>query len=102
MIAIFREAEHAYANAFRSAVLASDVIWAAWSATGARTNEKDRYMPREIKARLSDLPALPVRVVGMATTAGESPEPDWEKAGPGTITLSIGESPTYIIMHRGG
>ena len=76
------------------------VIWIAWSPTGARTNEKDRCTPRETRATLTGLPALPVRVVGMATMEGGAPQPSWEKTGPVAITLPIGESPLYIIMER--
>jgi hypothetical protein len=76
------------------------VIWVAWSPTGARTNEKEGYAPRGIKAVLSGLPSLPIQVIGMATAENEAPQPGWEKAGPGAITLTIGESPTYIIMER--
>ncbi len=78
----------------------SRVIWVAWSPTGARTNEKDHYVPREAKATLRGLPSLPARVVGMATADGESPRPSWEKTGPSAIGLTVGESPTYIIMQR--
>jgi hypothetical protein len=77
------------------------IVWVAWSPTGARTNEKDRYTPREVKTTLNDLPGQPLKVVGMATADGVAPNPSWEKAGPSAITLNIGESPTYIIMDRG-
>ncbi len=53
--------------------------WDAWSPTGARTNKKDHYLPREIKTTLNGLPSLPVQVVGMATADGEAPRPTWEK-----------------------
>jgi len=80
---------------------ASDrVIWTAWSPTGARTNEKDRHTPREIRASLTDLPALPAKVVGMATTEGDAPQPSWEKLGPAALALPVGESPIYFIMER--
>jgi hypothetical protein len=73
-------------------------IWVAWSPTGTRTNEKDHYVPRETKATLSELPSLPVQVVGMATADGPAPQPGWEKAGASSITLTVGESPIYLIM----
>ena len=76
------------------------VTWVAWSPTGTRANEKDHYMPRETKATLSGLPALPLRVVGMATTNGAVPQPSWEKTSPSSISLNIGESPTYLLMER--
>ena len=75
------------------------VIWVAWSPTGARTNEKDHYVPHEAKATLSGLPSLPTQVVGMATADGEAPKPAWEKTGPAAITLTVGESPIYILMN---
>jgi hypothetical protein len=36
----------------------------------------------------------------MVTADGEAPKTAWEKAGPTAITLTIGESPTYIVMNR--
>lgn len=78
----------------------SRIIWVAWSPTGTRTNEKDAYVPRATKVTLSELPSLPVRVVGMATAEGEAPKVPWEEASPSAITLTIGESPTYLIMDR--
>ena len=83
---------------FESGDDANHVIWAAWSPTGVRTNEKDLYVPREKKATLDGLPILPIRVFGMATAEGDAPQPFWEKAGPATITVTIGESPVYIVM----
>lgn len=76
------------------------IIWAAWSPTGARTHEKDRYTPRETRATLPDLPALPVKVLGMATAEGDPPQSAWKKIGPAAIELPISESPTYILMER--
>ncbi|MCX7046499.1 MAG: hypothetical protein NTX50_13570 [Candidatus Sumerlaeota bacterium] len=73
-------------------------IWVAWSPTGARTNEKDTYKPREAKMTINDLPALPTRLIGMATADGEAPKVAWEKASPSAIILTIGESPVYIIF----
>jgi hypothetical protein len=76
------------------------VVWVVWSPTGTRTNEKDHHVPRETKVTLSGLPALPVRVVGMVTADGDAPQPSWEKAGPSAITLTVGESPIYLITER--
>ncbi len=87
---------------FESGDASRRVIWTAWSPTGARTNEKDRYTPREARVTLTDLPGVPVKVVGMATAEGEAPLLSFEKTGPGAITMLIGESPTYIIMERAG
>jgi hypothetical protein len=78
----------------------SRVIWVAWSPTGTRTNEKDRYVSRETKAMLSGLPSLPVRVVGMATADGDFPQLSWEKVGPSGIAFTVGESPIYIMMKQ--
>jgi hypothetical protein len=75
------------------------LVWAAWSPTGARTNEKQRHVLREAKMTLNDLPAQPSEVIGMATSAGAAPSPQWEKAGASAIRLTVGESPTYILMN---
>ena len=69
------------------------LVWAAWSPTGARTDQQARHTPREIKATLSGLPARPERVDGMAVADGPAPKPAWEASGPNAITLSVGESP---------
>ncbi|MCY3022637.1 MAG: hypothetical protein NTW87_26955, partial [Planctomycetota bacterium] len=69
------------------------VVWVAWSPTGVRTNEKNGYVPRELKTTLGELPAFPTKVVSMATADGEAPKPAWEKAGPSAITITVGESP---------
>jgi hypothetical protein len=74
-------------------------IWVAWSPTGAKTQEKEGYRPREVKVTLTGLPGKPVQVTGMATSNGQAPEPKWEQTGNAAITLTIGESPTYIIMN---
>ena len=89
-----------FVNEFEHGTDPSRVIWVAWSPTGTRTNEKDRYLPRETKATLNDLPSLPVRIVSMATADGEAPQLSWEKSGSSAITLNVGESPIYIIMER--
>jgi len=73
-------------------------IWAAWSPTGAKTQEKDSYHPRVAKVTLNQLPAKPSRVIGMSTSDGPAPEPKWQQTGPNTITLLITESPAYIVM----
>ncbi len=89
-----------FVSEFESGEGSRRVVWAAWSPTGARTNEKDHYTPRETRVALTDLPAPVVKVVGMATTEREAPEPPWEKTGPAAITLTVGESPIYVIMER--
>jgi hypothetical protein len=34
----------------------------------------------------------------MAIADGNAPQISWEKAGPTAITLTVGESPIYIVM----
>ena len=42
---------------------------------------------------------MPMSIIfGMATAEGDAPQPFWEKARPATITVTIGESPVYIVM----
>ncbi|MFI5379773.1 MAG: hypothetical protein ACHRHE_10780 [Tepidisphaerales bacterium] len=77
------------------------LVWAVWSPTGARTNEKDNYVPREARITLTGLPGLPEQVLGMATTDGGVPKVAWERAGPSALSLTVGESPAYIVMRRG-
>ena len=89
-----------FVSEFESGEGSRRAVWAAWSPTGARTNEKDHYTPRETRVALTDLPAPVVKVAGMATTEREAPEPPWEKTGPAAITLTVGESPIYVIMER--
>ncbi len=74
------------------------LIWVVWSPTGARTHEKDRYTPRQAKVTLKGLPALPERVIAMATTAAPPAEVVWEKAGKNAISLTVTESPAYLIL----
>ncbi|HEX9513186.1 MAG TPA: cellulase family glycosylhydrolase [Puia sp.] len=78
----------------------SKKIWVAWSPTGTTTQEKEGYQPREIKVTLNGLPGKPVRVVGMATADGQASEPKWEQTSDTTISLTIGESPTFIVMNQ--
>ncbi len=73
-------------------------VWVAWSPTGTRTDRRDSHEPREADVRLDALPAVPARVVGMATGAGDAPEPAWRAAGAAAITLRVGESPCYIVF----
>jgi len=88
-----------YTN-FEQGADSSKKIWVAWSPTGAKTQEKDGYQPREIKVTLTGLPGKPTRVTGMATADGQAPEPKWEQTGDAAITLTIGESPIYIVMDK--
>lgn len=83
---------------FESGDTPARVIWVVWSPTGARTNEKEHYTPRQVRATLHGLPSLPVQVLGMATAEGEAPQPVWENAGPSAVTLTVSENPAYIVM----
>jgi len=85
---------------FASGATPDRIIWVAWSPTGARTNDKARYSPRQIPTRLRGLPSLPAQVVGMATTEAEAPQLSWKQAGPAAISLLVSESPSYLIMRR--
>lgn len=78
----------------------NSLIWVAWSPTGTKTNKKDTYIARIVNTTLTDLPSLPVNVMGMATSKEGAPKSPWEKTGDLAITLSINESPTYIIFDK--
>ncbi|HEY4064307.1 MAG TPA: cellulase family glycosylhydrolase [Puia sp.] len=75
-------------------------IWVAWSPTGTPTQEKEGYQPRTIKVTLDNMPGKPLLVTGMATADGPAPAAKWEPAGDKAITLTIGESPTFIVMNK--
>ena len=85
---------------FESAEASHPVVWVAWSPTGARSNEKEHYLPRQLRETLTGLPSLPSEVVGMATAESDALKLSWEKAGPTSITLRVSESPAYIVMNR--
>ena len=76
---------------------AKQLIWVAWSPTGVRTNAKNGYHPREAKVTLADLPKPPEKVVGMATDDRTAPAVDWVKNGTSSISLTVGESPVYLV-----
>ena len=92
------EVGHLYVYEFEQGDNKNNKIWVAWSPTGARTQEKEGYQPKEMKVTLKDLPGKPISVTGMATTDGQAPEPKWEQTGDSAITLTVGESPTYIVL----
>ncbi|SEW35308.1 hypothetical protein [Chitinophaga arvensicola] len=75
-------------------------IWVAWSPTGTKTQEKEGYQPKEALVTLTGLPGKPSRVVAMATTASAASEPKWEQTDSKSITLTVGESPTFIVMSK--
>ncbi|CAL1516745.1 cellulase family glycosylhydrolase [Chitinophaga sp. MM2321] len=76
------------------------LVWVAWSPTGAKTQEQEGYQPHQISATLDSLPGIPVSVNAMATAAGDIPQQQWKKAGVSGITLTIGESPVYIVINK--
>lgn len=77
-----------------------NVIWVAWSPTGATTRNKDTYQSKQTDAVLSQLPADPVKVLGMAVAENQTPELAWKKNGKRRIELTVGESPVYILMGK--
>ena len=78
------------------------LIWVAWSPTGVKTQDKEGYRPREVNATLDRLPALPESVTAMAAHSGPAPQVPWKKAGNDGISLTVGESPVYIVMKAAG
>jgi hypothetical protein len=94
------EPGHLFVYEFEQGDDANNRIWVAWCPTGAKTQEKEGYQPKESKVTLNGLPGKPVRVLGMATADGPAPQPEWAQTGDTAITLTIGESPTYILMNR--
>lgn len=80
----------------------ANVVWVAWSPTGARTHEKAGHTPRTATVTLSDLPGPVEQALGMSAADGPAPRVEWKPAGPASITLSVGESPVYVIMRRAG
>jgi len=78
----------------------NSLVWVAWSPTGASTHQKNNYQPHVTNAVLDSLPSLPVKVAAMATADGVTPAVDWKKKDKHSITLAVGESPVYIIMHK--
>ncbi|MHA4808065.1 cellulase family glycosylhydrolase [Flavitalea flava] len=97
---IKNEAKDLFVYEFENGEDKKNKIWVAWSPTGTKTQEKEGYQPREVKVILTDLPGKPTRVAGMATTNGQAPESKWEQTGDAAITLTVGESPTYIVMDK--
>jgi len=93
-----QEAGNLYVYEFEKGANKNDKIWVAWSPTGVKTQEKEGYQPREVRVTLSGLPGKPIQVIGMATADGQPPAPKWEQTGDSAITLTIGESPAYIVM----
>jgi hypothetical protein len=94
------EAGNLFVYEFEQGGNTTNKVWVAWSPTGTKTQDKDGYRPREVRITLRELPGKPVRVFGMATTDGPASEPGWKQTSGSTITLPIGESPTYIVMNK--
>lgn len=88
-----------YVYEFEHASDSDRLIWVAWSPTGTKTHKKDGYQPRVVKTTLSGLPSLPANIIGMATAQNEVPKPEWKETEKMTISLTISESPTYIMFN---
>ena len=93
-----QEAGKLHLYAFQPGRRAGSPIWVAWSPTGVRSDRQQGYVPRETEVTLTDLPAQPARVLGMAVADGAAPALPWKSAGPRAITLTIGESPAYLVF----
>ncbi len=76
------------------------LIWVAWSPTGTKTHKKDGYQPRTIKTTLTELPGPPITIFGMATSENDPPKPEWQQMKENAISLTIGESPTYLVFNN--
>lgn len=76
---------------------ANALVWVAWSPTGTRSDTKDGYTPRTAAVTLSGLPGTVQQVIGMATASGTAPSPAYTTGG-SDISLTISESPVYIMM----
>lgn len=76
------------------------LVWVAWSPTGTKTHKKDKYIARVANTTLSNIPSLPIKVMGMASSNEEVSNSSWEKTGDNTITVSINEGPTYIVFDK--
>ncbi|GHT21035.1 hypothetical protein FACS189430_00440 [Bacteroidia bacterium] len=75
-------------------------IWVAWSPTGSQTNTKDSYQPVSFETTLYSLPYEVAGVESMATGQNNN-RIKWEQSAPESITLTISESPVYILMDNG-
>jgi hypothetical protein len=76
------------------------LAWVAWSPTGMRTDRKAAFVPREAEVTLDHLPGRVEHVIGMATADVAPAATTWTPAGDGTFRLTVGESPTYVLMRR--
>lgn len=98
--AVKRQAGELYVYEFEHGQDPKKLVWVAWSPTGAKTQEQQGYKPHETAVTLHNLPGTPVHVTGMATAGGDAPQPAWQDVGDAAMTLTIGESPVYITIHR--
>lgn len=89
-----------YVYEFKHGSDANNTIWVAWSPTGVKSHEKEGYQPRTATVTLTDLPAKPSSVKAMATADGTPADAVWEQKNANSISLSIGESPIYILMKK--
>jgi hypothetical protein len=74
------------------------VVWVAWSPTGCRTDAKTGYVPAHQRITLTGLPGR-ATVAVMAIAADPARAPEAKNAGT-SITVEVGESPIYLVMHR--
>jgi hypothetical protein len=65
----------------------NDLIWAIWSPTGS---------DRTAAVTLSNLPGTPVWAEQMPLGGGAAPAVSFTQPGSGQVSLTIGESPTYL------
>ncbi|MRG45193.1 hypothetical protein GFS24_08705 [Chitinophaga sp. SYP-B3965] len=95
-----QEYGQAYVYEFVNGSDANNKIWVAWSPTGVKSHEKDGYKPKETKVTLTDLPGKAQSAKAMATATGEAANVAFEQQGDNGISLTVGESPTYILIKK--
>jgi hypothetical protein len=76
---------------------ANALTWVVWSPTGTRSDTRAGYTQRTAAVTLTGLPGTVQQVIGMATTSGAAPSPAYTASG-SQLSLTIGESPLYIVM----
>jgi hypothetical protein len=77
---------------------ASRKIWVAWSPTGCQTNTKEGYQPISFVVSLTQLPGKITGVKSMTTGQTDSEACSWEQPSSASVTLTVSESPVYILM----
>ena len=89
-----------YVYEFEHGSDSDQLIWVAWSPTGTKTHKKNGYQPRTIKTSLMELPGPPITMFGMATSENDPPKPEWQQMKENAISLTISESPTYVVFNK--